>query len=256
MELTVDNFANNGDKQPKTVLGSYGVYMGTKKYNDGNNIKMPEGINFINCKFVRQDVGVHALGLFVQFLNTEFDYSSKFGGFYAGGDKVDFINCYVASQSARDNDFVAFMVQAYAPQTPEPVSIINCTINMQKNSIKDKKSFGIKLSGGAITLNAARVENCFFRGDGYNSCIFIEKSNAVIIRGNTFRVSGQNINIVSVKNMTLCDNFGLGEFVLPQPDGTECWIITGNTGNFAKVDLTKAKNSLIVNQSLSANHIY
>ncbi|EOI1122653.1 hypothetical protein [Klebsiella oxytoca] len=250
VQLTVDNFVNNGDNHPETTLGSYGVYMGTKKYNDGNGIKMPEGINFINCKFVRQDIGVRALGLYVQFVNTEFDYCSKIGGLYAGGDKVDFINCYVASTASRHNDFYAFIIQAHAPHTPEPILVSNCTINMQKNKVSGYKSYGVLLSGGASFLSGARVDNCFFRGDGYENCIFANRVDGVIINNNTFRVKGENIKIESAKNLTICNNYALGNYSLPKPGPAYCWIITGNSGSFSEVDLSQANSSLIINQGL------
>lgn len=253
VQLTVDNFVNNGDNQPKTNIGSYGVYMTTKKYSDENGIKMPEGITFINCKFVKQEVGAHALGLYVQFVNTEFDYSSKFGGFYAGGDKVDFINCYVGTTHVRNNDFVAFMVQTHASKVPEPVLISNCTINMQKNSSDGYKSYGVILSGEKDFISGAKVVDCFFRGDGYENCILVKRVDGVIIDHNTFKVRGENVKVESAKNITISNNFALGNYSLPNPEPDYCWIITGNTGDFSDVDLSEAKKSLIVNQGLMRN---
>lgn len=253
VQLTVDNFVNNGDNQPKTDTGSYGVYMATKKYSDGNGVKMPEGINFINCKFVRQEVGAYALGLYVQFVNTEFDYSSKFGGFYAGGDKVDFINCYVAPTATRSNDFVGFMVQAHAPKTPEPVLVSNCTVNMQENKAGGYKSYGVVLSGGEGFISGAKVENNFFRGAGYTNCILAQRVDGVVIEHNTFRVKGENVKIESAKNLTMTNNYALGSYTIPTPGSDYCWIITGNTGEFSDVDLSNAKKSLIANQGLFRN---
>ncbi|MHA7847599.1 hypothetical protein [Serratia sp. D1N4] len=249
VQLTVDNFVNNGDDYPDTKLGSYGVYMATKKYTDGNHIKMPEGINFINCKFVHQGIGAYALGLYVQFVNTEFDYSEKCGGLYAGGDKVDFINCYVAPQLTRSDDFVGFLISAMTQNSPEPVLISNCTINMQEG--RGGKSYGIVVSGETTYIKSVKIENCFFRGTGYDAGIIAKKINGVVLSGNTFKFSGLSIVIESAKNFTMTNNYSMGEFVIPEPKGDNCWIITGNIGDFQGVNLSDASSCLIINPGLS-----
>lgn len=61
------------------------------------------------------------------------------------------------------------------------------------------------------------------------------------------------MKVESAKNITISNNFALGNYSLPNPEPDYCWIITGNTGDFSDVDLSEAKKSLIVNQGLMRN---
>lgn len=251
VQLLVDNFINNGDNQPNTSLGSYGVYMMEKKYRS-NKIMFPEGVVFINSSFVQQRVGARVLGLHIQFLNTEFDYSWEVGGLYAGGDKVDFINCYVGCIAKRDNDFYGFKIPPMA-NNPEPVSIINCTINLQGNhSGNDTKTVGISIGGEIAKCFSTRVIGCFFKGGGYNKCLSVVNSYGVVVRDNTFSAKATNLYVRDTEVITVSDNFGCGLYDMVDVSKSPCWIVTGNVGELSGVKLKNKSNSLIVNSKGNA----
>ncbi|MCL8336614.1 hypothetical protein M9Y53_20965 [Klebsiella pneumoniae] len=242
VQTTIDNFVQNGDGA-RAMTGrtyTYGLTTETKTYGNGSTFT-PEGLNVVNTRFVKQDIGVRvAGGLFLVFDAVEADYS-KYGGFqYDGGSQVSFDNCYVGVQSYRDADFVGFDIPARAAGVAEAVNIRGCTVNMSENtheSASSYKSLGVRVGDSPVGQKGALIDGCTFRGGGYDAGIYVYRGSSVSINNNRFQYSGVNISVAECTNLVMIGNSGngAGKYLLNSSSPVATWTLLNNTESFESV---------------------
>lgn len=259
VQLTVDNYVNNGDNAPSMDVGSYGVYMTNKTYTDGNGIKTPEGITFAHCKFVKQAIGASAVGLFINFSICEFDYCWQYGGYYGGGSQVTFDGCYVGVQANRPNNFVGFMVPAQATGVAEKVVIHKCTVNMQANTNPNAANYtskGIQVGNSTVNPIATDIVSNTFRGVGYDSGVHVVRGFGIKIDANAFLYTGVNIQVDECRTLWMCNNTTSldsssnprGTYNLTTTDTSAEWFVVGNDGTFVTKSIVNPARCIIMNR--------
>lgn len=260
VQLTVDNYVNNGDSAPSMDVGSYGVYMTNKNYTDGNGTKTPEGVNFTHCKFVRQAIGATAVGLFVNFSKCEFDYCWQYGGYYGGGSQITFDMCYVGVQANRPNDFVGFLIPAQAAGVAEKVVVHRCTVNMQTNTNANAANYtskGIQVGTSTVNPIGADIVSNTFRGVGFDIGIHVLRGLTIKLDANAFLYTGVDIQVDECRSLWMTNNatslnsttsIARGTYSLTTTDTTAEWFIVGNDGVFTTKSIVNPARSFIMNR--------
>lgn len=254
VQTTIDNFVQNGDGAAAMTgrVYTYGLTTETKTYGNGS-VFTPEGLNVVNTRFVKQDIGVEITGgLYLTFCNVEADYSRYVGFRYNGGSQASFDNCYVGAQSNRDGDFVGFDIPPRAAGVAEAVNIRGCTVNMSVNiheSAALHTSYGVKIGNGGVNAKGGLVDGCTFRGAGYTAGIYVNRGDCVNITANRFQFSGLNVLVDECRSLTMMNNAGngTGTYSLTTTSDTAKWVILNNTEAFSNLSHVNPQGLISMN---------